>query len=256
MIDIYSSSSNLGDNLSITPLACRVPCRIHMFDDGGCREVSKIFDGISEVVFDNGSPSTHAPQATPHAPISGPHSAKLLAKFNIYNSYAIPFIRLSDEEIEWAHKFVSDMCFGKKLCIIKASTQKANYRTPPDGLIQSIVDKNPDIQFITSGLSDKHPKNNFQHVQLKNVLTMWDYPIRKLAAIYSIVGNYVGPDTGDYHLMLSVGGKADVLVPDSRWDYNHNDFHYRIEDFANEKVRVKYHLWNKGFEQSINGIKL
>lgn len=37
---------------------------------------------------------------------------------------------------------------------------------------------------------------------------------------------YIGCDTGDYHLMLAVGGKCIVLVPDDCDDYQYRRWHY------------------------------
>jgi hypothetical protein len=237
MIELYSASSNLGDNLSLTPLMHQTQCRVHLFDDASVKSVAPIFDGLAEVVFDN-----KGPIASPESNVRGPHSKKTLVYFGYPNASAIPKINLTEKEISWARKYLEDMQITNG-CIVKASTQQINYRTPPDGLMQMIVDSNPSFQFLTSGLSTKHPKNNFSNIPLKNVMTMWDYPIRSLAAIYSIIGRYVGPDTGDYHLMLAVGGKATVLVPESAWHYSHENFHYNEECWIDEEPRVSYHHW-------------
>lgn len=255
MIDIYSASSNLGDNLSLTPLCYLTKCRVHMYDDASCRAIAPIFDGLAEVIFDNGSPSTHGPAAGPEAAISGPHSAKTLAQFGFAGKNAIPRIKLTADEISWARHFLSD-CQLHNACVVKASTQQINYRTPPAGLIESIVDQNPNISFVTSALSSSHPKNNFVHIPIRGALTMWDYKIRKLAALYSVIGRYIGPDTGDMHLMLAVGGKVDVLVPKSAWHYDHNHFHYRDIDFVDELPRARYHHWDHPLGESITNIKL
>ncbi len=249
MIDLYSASSNLGDNLSLTAIMRAAPCRVHLIDDEGVRSVAPLFDGLGDVVFDNDKR-----WATPESQESGPHSAKILRAHRVAGS-AIPSINLMPEEIEWARHFVRDAQLTN-CCIIKASTQQPNYRTPPAGLMDQIIEANPDIQFITSGLTKGHVKHNFQYVPTKRTLTMWDYPVRKLAAIYHVVGRYVGPDTGDMHLMLAVGGKVDVLVPDSRWDYDHNHFHYRDSDFVDEVPRARYHRWSQPFGPSITNINL
>lgn len=43
--------------------------------------------------------------------------------------------------------------------------------------------------------------------------------LETLAGIYKIIGNYVGVDTGDYHLMLAVGGRCVVAEADPLPDY-------------------------------------
>lgn len=245
MIELYSASSNLGDNLSLTPLMRQTKCRVHLFDDASVRSIAPIFDGLGEVVFDNVGPI-----ASPEAFVRGPHSKKTLVYFGYPTVNAIPKIILTDKEVSWAKKYLADMQIESG-CIIKSSTQQINYRTPPQDLIQNIVDLNKDVKFLTSGLSTKHPKNNFSNVPINQVMTMWDYPIRSLAAIYSIIGRYIGPDTGDYHLMLAVGGKADVLVPNSVWNYRHEDFHYNEECWGEEPIRVKYHNWASPIKDTI-----
>lgn len=249
-IDLYSASSNLGDNLSLTAVMRAAPCRVHLIDDEAVRSIAPLFDGLGEVVYDN-----DARWASAEAQDLGPHSAKLLRARGLAAHSAIPSIQLTDTEVQWARHFLTDGQLTN-CCIIKSSTQQPNYRTPPPGLMDRIIEANPDIQFITSALSSSHAKHNFQYVPTKRTLTMWDYPVRKLAAIYHVVGRYVGPDTGDMHLMLSVGGKVDVLVPDSRWDYDHNHFHYRLEDFVGEVPRARYHRWTQPLGAPINDINL
>lgn len=249
MIDLYSSSSNLGDNLSLTPVMRAAPCRVHLIDDEAVRQVAPVFDGLGEVIYDNVNRL-----ASHERPIRGPHSAKLLAANHLTGVSATPSIILSDEEREWARAFLSDFDLSKT-CVIKASTSQINYRTPPAGLLAKIIEANPDITFFSSALSSRHPKNNFHYVPL-DAYTMWDYPIRRLAAIYSVIGRMVTADTGDYHLMLAVGGKVDVLVPPSEWHYDHDHFHYRAEDFLHEVPRARYHVWTQAFGPSICGLNL
>lgn len=248
MIDLYSASSNLGDNLSLTPIMRAIPCRVHLIDDPAVRSIAPLFEGLGEVLYDNDKR-----WATPESQEAGPHSAKIMRAHRVVG-LAIPQINLTPEEIGWARAFMADFDLAKT-CVIKASTSQPNYRTPPTGLIDQIIEANPDITFLTSGLSTKHIKHNLHHVPVK-AYTLWDYPIRRLAAIYSLVGRYVGPDCGDYHLMLSVGGKTDVLVPDSRWDYQHRDFHYRPDDFAGQPARARYHRWSQPFGAPITDINL
>lgn len=247
MIDLYSASSNLGDNLSFTPLMRAAPCRLHLYNDDAVRSIGSLFDGMAEVIYDNA-----APIASPEAAIAGPHSLKLLYQFGHPFANAIPSIKLTADEIEWARAFTADMV---NPCIIKASTQKPNYRTPPVEIMQSIIDSNPGTTFLMSGLSSNHPKNNFVNVPLKGAYMLWDYPVRKLAAIYHAVGHYIGPDTGDYHLMLAVGGKTDVLVPRSNSEYPHIHFHYSPICWVGEKVRARYHHWDLPLTNLITNLK-
>jgi len=82
------------------------------------------------------------------------------------------------------------------------------------------------VSFLNFGLSKNHVKHNFANLTVPGIHTFFDLPIREQAAIYHVVGRYIGPDTGDYHMMLSVGGKCDVLVPTSSPGYSYQYFHY------------------------------
>ncbi len=252
MIDLYSASSNLGDNLSLTPLMRAAQCRVHLFDDAAVRAVAPIFDGLGEVVFDNGSPTTHAPKASPESPVRGPHSKKTLAQFGYPDADPIPRIVLTDDEIARARELVSGL---SNPCIIKANTSQRNYRTPPAELMQWIQMQNPDVTFLTTALSPNHAKHNFDFTPLGGVFPLWDLPIRQMAAIYQAVGRYIGGDTGDYHLMLAVGGKCDVLVPDSNAEYPYVDFHYDDSCWTDDK-RIRYHPWSQPFNQTLIGLNL
>lgn len=50
--------------------------------------------------------------------------------------------------------------------------------------------------------------------------------LKEKIEIFKKSGKYVGCDTGDYHLMLALGGKCLVLVPDDCPDYRHARWHY------------------------------
>ncbi len=66
--------------------------------------------------------------------------------------------------------------------------------------------------------------------------------VRQLAAVYHIIGKLISPDTGDYHLMLAVGGKAVCLAPahSDQFGYRHWDLHYDALCWGEERPRVRY----------------
>jgi len=236
MIELYSSSSNLGDNLGYTALASVMPCRIHMYDDGSCRSVSPIFDGICEVVYDNQHGCSNDPSG-----ILLPTTQRYLYAAGVFDRVAIPRIMLRESEIEKARIFVS--AFNNP-CIIKCATGKLNTRNPSVDLMLKIVSANPETTFLSFGLSNKHSKHDFLNVSVDGMKSFFDLPIREQAAIYHVVGKYIGPDTGDYHLMLAAGGCADVLVPPNSSEYPYYYFHYGPTCWLNTLPRVRYHNWN------------
>jgi hypothetical protein len=51
-------------------------------------------------------------------------------------------------------------------------------------------------------------------------------PIREKIQRFKMHPRYIGADTGDYHLMLALGGKCIVFVPDDCPDYEYRRWHY------------------------------
>lgn len=254
MIEIYSSSSNLGDNLSYTALAAHTPIRVHMYNDAGCRGVAPIFDGLCEVVFDNGGPvdgKPTNPRSTDDGTIPWPAAKRCLLQYGFPDVPAIPIMKFEEWEIAEARDFVYDLYNDSPyegdldICVIKASPQVTDLRTPPIELMQAIIKSRPETNFIGFGLSPKHFKHNFANVELPRVKMFWDFSIRKQAAIYQIIGKYIGCDSGDYHLMLSTGGSCEVLVPAEKWNYRYQYFHYGPECWLDQPSRVKYYDWTE-----------
>lgn len=252
MIELYSSSSNLGDNLGYTALALVTPCRVHMYDDKGCRCISPVFDGICEVVHDNGSPTAGSPKSNDPAQIPLPFTLRHLYAAGIFDKPAIPKMALRPDEIEKARQFVATY---PNPCIIKCSPQVTDVRTPPQEILAAIVKANPDVSFLSFGLSKNHVKHNFASLTVPDVHAFFDLSVREQAAIYHVVGRYLGPDTGDYHMMLAVGGKCDVLVPTSSPSYSYRFFHYNEACWLGETPRARYFNWNLPLGEFITGLK-
>lgn len=242
MIDLYSGSSNLGDNLSLTAAMNAFPCRIHLIDDTLVYNIAPIFYGLGEIVFDNATKDARGnpieAKASPESNVIGPISAKILHHFRHPFASAIPKIKLLPAEIEWAKDFLKDF---KNPCAFKAYVQDAkSVRNPQIEVMQAIVDKNPNTTFINFGFSKGNKKYNGVNREIKGITEINDLGVRQQAACYHVIGRYIGPDTGDYHLMLAVGGQCDVLVPSTSLEYDYFRFHYREESWKDEQPRVKY----------------
>lgn len=255
MIDLYSASSNLGDNLSLTPIMWATPARVHLFDDSANHSIAPIFDDLAEVAFDNVAP----PRASPEGNAPGPIARKLMVGQGLLPANPIPRIKLKEEEVAKARETLAVM-LGDKVsaaCVIKANSAKQSVRIPPPEVLRRIVEQNPDVTFINFGLNASHAKHDFLHVSVDGVLEVFNLPIREQAAIYHVIGRYVGPDTGDYHLMLAVGGRCDVLVPHSSWEYDYHRFHYTPDCWTHEAApRVTYHNWHQSLGVSMVGLIL
>jgi len=70
---------------------------------------------------------------------------------------------------------------------------------------------------------------------LVNADTMLECTIDEKISWYQQSLRYIGCDTGDYHLMLALGGKCIVLVPDNCEQYEYRRWHY-----IDYPGRVKY----------------
>lgn len=77
---------------------------------------------------------------------------------------------------------------------------------------------------------------------LKGAIRMPFYNLRELASVYSAIGQLVSIDTGDLHLMLAVGGKCFVCVPDESRNYSYSEWQYQNE-------RITYAHFDKGREE-------
>ena len=80
---------------------------------------------------------------------------------------------------------------------------------------------------------------------LEKTVKILDIPLRILAACYYHIGNLIALDSGDHHLMLSVGGKVNILHPPSGPLYNTTNWHYTEDLWKGELCRAKYYLFDK-----------
>lgn len=80
-----------------------------------------------------------------------------------------------------------------------------------------------------------------------NIIPVYKYikeyenPLKAVVGLYSIVRKYVGIDTGDYNLMLSVGGECKVLIPEIAPFWNGVSSIFREKDYRpGERIRTEY----------------
>lgn len=245
MLTLTSDSANLGDNLMLTPLLNATPCRLRLLDEEWMQFTAPVFNGLCEVEWIKERIDFHPP---PAADIARPWSKRWLVAQGFNDVPAIPRIHLTEAEIEDGRRAADHMraSFGKPLCVIKGHPGRTTDRVVPVEIINRIVAGNPEIQFVTFNLSDTHPKRELRSPAIKGAYEFNDFPLRALASVYHAIGRYVGADTGDYHLMLAVGGRADVLCPAHSYIYNHDLTHYGTDCWLGELPRVSYHTF--GFE--------
>lgn len=255
MTIVTSDSAKLGDNLMLTPLLNAQPCTLRLYDEEWMRFTAEIFKGLCEIEW-----ATDRAQIQPPLCADLPRSLskRLLVAHGLNNVSAIPQIKLTEAELadgrNWASKV--QKAFGKPLCILKAVPGHGGSRSVFPEIIDEIVAANPDVQFVAFNLGDNHPKKELRSAQIKGVFEMINLPIRAQASCYAAVGRYVGADTGDYHLMLSVGGKADVLCPAHSDTYDWWLAHYGDDCWLDEAVRVTYQSFESSLSEGVTGIRL
>ncbi len=254
MIQLCSDSTNLGDNLAITPLLNHVPCKLRLHDAEWMRFTAPIFEGLCEIEW---VPLDQL-KSPPYAPIARPWSKRLLVGCGYPEVPAIPAIKLTETERNEGMRVAAHLMrsFGKQLCVLKAVPGRSSERIVPPDIIDRIVAANPDIQFVTFNVADPHPKREMAAPRIKGVYEIVNLPIRAEAAIYAAIGRYIGADTGCYHLMLAVGGKADVLCPAHCGTYNYDLTHYGEDCWLETPVRVAYQTFTGPLTEGVTGVRL
>lgn len=231
-IDIQCEAGSLGDIVSTTALLKNGRGgSITLTDEPRIRAIAPVFHNLCEVKF---APSI--PKALPLKGL-GPLSRRILQAFDV-KDYANPHINPIPQEVEWAKEWLKQferpIIIGPTIGGVNASNHPLRfYRKAPREAMQFIVDgilKNGATP-LSFGKSD-----NLEFFD--GAISTPDLPLEKLIAIYSLVKKYIGCDTGDYHVMLAVGGQCITLVPDHAWNYSYDLHHYTAADFEfNTPVR-------------------
>lgn len=246
MTTVSFGGGNLGDALWITPLARYVPDLVVQLRAGDKRAkgVSAIFDGLCEVEFIDNPPDTIKSKLDVHA------AQKILYAYKIVDRNSIPQIKLREDEIAWAKEYLKG--YKNPIAIINNNSgtndptnHRAKYVCPPHNFIQEISDNyrangKTILQFGPS--KDYYDRDPF--VPINGAIEIRGLRVRQLAACYHVIGQMVGGDTGDYHLMLAVGGKCAILVPHENFQlgYVYSDllYGYAADDWKGQPVRVMY----------------
>ena len=231
-IELTNSDANLGDTLALTAILKKYYGHVKVVDLPQTRSLYKIFDGIADVEYTK----DHQPDCNITNEFL-PKSQKILNYYGVDDVNCIPKIKLTNDEIEWGKEELKSKGIESAIAINFVPKEEGNYRSIPEDIVLNFIDSNyPNKQKLQFGLT--------KYIKQPNVhcISMLDYEIRQLAALYYNIGHYVGCDTGDYHLMLSVGGECDVIVPESNWPTYHWPLHLYFEKlWKKEKPRVKYY---------------
>lgn len=243
-------SGTLGDALWLTPaMRVRKDITVQMHNDEQSRQVSTIYNGLAKVEFvDN--PAEKLYHKT-NEPVH--YAQRVLNQLGITEVNCIPHIKLEQKEIDFAHQYLVNIGDIKNpLAIVNDNSgchdpfnYRAQYVRPNPKLIQQSVYswKKAGFTIIQFGRND----DRF-FTPLEGVIQIRGASIRQLAAFYHIIGKGIFGDTGDYHLMLSVGGTSLTLVPDESKElgYIYDELHYKPELWKGQKIRCRYINFNTG----------
>lgn len=247
MITIGSrGNSSLGDCLYLTSVFRYKTGKVILHNDEQSKQVGSIFHGICDVEHNDLPPERpdNIIKDIPNEFYSVHRTRKILLSLGINEKISSPFVKISKEELDWAIDFLKD--YKNPIVIVNDNSgscdktnTRANYVRPPVDIMQSICNK-----IIKEGFTPLQfgRKENERFTPLIGAMPIRGLSIRKLAACYSIVKKYIGGDTGDYHLMIATGGKANVFIPNETFNlgYIYNDLLYKKENFLNQDTLVKY----------------
>lgn len=242
---------NLGDTLWVTPLARYIPdITVQMLaSDNRSRLTAPILDGICNVEF------VEKTTETPKDNSVIAHVTQRILYAYGQSGNSIPHVKIKNEEIIWAKEFLSSKNIDLKNSIVftnhnsgsgDPSNYRAHYVRPNPEIIKHLAElwgNNYGKTILQFGPESKyHDKDPFDPIP--NAIHIRGLSVRQLAACYFLIGKMISGDTGDYHLMLSVGGKVGCLVPphSDSFGYKHWDLLYDSACWAGEQPRVIYAL--------------
>jgi hypothetical protein len=150
----------------------------------------------------------------------GHYTKQKLRLFNIETDDILPKIYINEEKV-LLYKNILAKYDNPIIFVSNCSIAWKHLREFKDtNLVQKYLNKlSKEHTILHFGVS-----NNF--TKFKNTIDYVDLPLEDIAVYYSIVKKYIGIDTGDYHLMLAVGGNAEVYVPNQTNDYMYENWHY------------------------------
>jgi len=173
-------------------------------------------------------------------------SKSILEYFDLDKTKNIPNLPVSKNEKEWASNFLSG--FENPIAIVPENQGSGDpknfgalYKKPPIEIFEQIIKNNSGLTFLQFGVSRNYYRKDYDNFEpLNGAIKFLDLPLDKLAALFSQIGHIISGDTGSYHLMVAVGGKCSVFIPDSyEGVYQYSYILYDEKDWGENK-RVEY----------------
>jgi hypothetical protein len=192
------SGPGLGDMLTITPLAEALGDKAVMILPPNLAHLEFVFAGLCHVKISKDYPEFQW--------VRGNAATQKLAKFNLHTHSPLPVIRCSMESIQKANEYLRGIP-NPIAFVPTCSAHWAHVRQRPFVYWRPVVEE----------LRKRYTVCQFgrkEYETLPGARRMPWVDLETLAAIYHQIQNYVGVDTGDYHLMIAVGGRCVVAEPE------------------------------------------
>lgn len=242
--------ANLGDILWTTALARYEPEVVVWLRAGDAKveATAPILRHVARTMY------MADPSETPQAAIRAHVTQRILAAYGHGGKPSVPRIVLTNPEIQKAMKLLAGHGLTPdSIAVVNHNSangdptnHRAHYVRPPSDVIKhlaafhakggraKVFQFGPDPGYYTRDPFDPIP--GAVHIR--------GLSVRELAACYHVIGRMISGDTGDYHLMLAVGGKVACLVPphSDAMGYKHWDLLYDAVCWGDEKPRVRYAL--------------
>jgi hypothetical protein len=239
---------NLGDLLWITPTANALGarCKINMINHDRSKDLSVVFENMCEVIYENDQ-AKHTKRKG-----GGHYAQQILRAYNIQDTPYCPIVKMNENQniMNHCNYHISSISKNRIPVVVNVRSSGGNdpnnsraHQVDPDASkIQETINLNLDkycfFQFpIKQGYYDKGYSSFFK---LENTNLIECNSLREKIYFYKNIKNYLGGDTGDYHLMLAIGGKCVTIIPDSAIGYSYEELLYTEKAFNDNKSRVKY----------------
>ncbi len=242
--------ANLGDTLWLTPLARYEPdLTVWMRgDDAKARSVAPILDGLCKVKLEPNPPETRM------SPIRAHVTQRILAAYG-HQGPSIPRVLLTPEEVLWAVDYLKGVTGGHHSKVV-ALVNHCSGSWDPTNHRASYVRGNPGafkaLAAFWRGAGYKvlqfGPAHDFYArdiwTPIEGAIPVRGLSVRRLAAVYHVIGKLISLDTGDRWLMLAVGGQVACLVPphSDEMGYRHWDLLLDATCWGEEQSREGYAL--------------
>lgn len=223
-----SSSQGMGDNLFLTPILRYFPNQLTIQLPVEKKRFSILFDGLAQVEI------TNEISIIPDLGPCGEHYATRKLR-NYFGDYATildnrPIILHSKIESEiWAAEYLLDKP-NPVIFVPTCSPQWATIRNLPVKLAHSVY-----AELKAKGYTPIvcQSSSNFLDIGEHQLN---DLDLSKYICLLRQAGEFVGANTGDFHVAVGVGARATCIEPESHSLFQTSEWRYKHQN-------IIYHTW-------------